>query len=341
MSEEFKDSFIIFINKLFELYPENKYYKKYHDNLKLMNYEKLSDYICDNFRDKDVNTIIDIKKIINDNDKTETCMIPGIYLCDLKDFKDIEIILNVFKFALLNDFDIKIEKSDISMNNVEKNISDVKENLDKEIEKNKQNSKPLDQENMMDLVLGMIDTSGLNEKLQNLTNNDLDKMSSQVNQILGNNTSSQLISDMVHNIGSELKSKDMNDGKLSDNVKEIANKISEYYTNDNKIDEKEAEKLYNNTKTFVDQFKNQDSLNAENINKMFKQYGINQNVTDSDIQAACKTFGITPQQLANPSRKMKRKAQQIQKKRHIKTNPDEDTQEFINNLMKKQEEAKK
>jgi hypothetical protein len=340
MSEEFKDSFSIFINKINETYPDNKYYKKYNDNLKKLNYTKLSDYICEHYRDKDVNTIIDIKKLINNENKDETVMIPGIYLYDFKDFKDYELILNVFKYALLNDFDIKIEKSDISMCNVEQNVKDKKENLDKEIDKNKSN-KSSDQENMMDLILGMIDTTGLNEKLQNLTSSDLDKMSSQVNQILGNNASSQLISDMVHNIGSELKGKDMNDGKLSDNVKEIANKISDYYTNDKKIDEKQAESLYNNTKSFVDQFKNQDAFNAENINKMFKQYGINQNVTDSDIQTACKTFGLTPEQLANPNRKMKRKAQKIQKKRNIKSNPDEDTQDFIDDLIKKQEQIKK
>ena len=47
---------------------------------------------------------------------------------------------------------------------------------------------------------------------------------------------------------------------------------------------------------------------------MLKQYGINQQISQNDLNMAYKQLGITPQQLANPNRKMKRKAQQMKKK---------------------------
>ena len=309
---EFQNLFIEFLENIKKLDDKNKYCLKYLENKKDLKYNKLSEFVYNSIKDFNIETVDDLKTIIENE---QFVFIPGFksdYLKTLKSDVVYQLMLNICNVSVIDNF--KIEKSDISINNIEKTIEEKEEEINKEIDKNK-NKKA---DNMMDAVLNMIDTTGLNEKIQSLTDEDLEKMSQQVNKILGGNESSKLIGDMVQSIGKELKNQDLSNGNLTEQIKNIADKVSDTYSSGEKqATEKEMEELYNNTQNFVDNFKSPTDLNVDNINKMLKQYGINQNISQNDLNMAYKQLGITPQQLANPNRKMKRKAQQM-KKRNIK-----------------------
>ena len=309
---EFQNLFIEFLENIKKLDDKNKYCLKYLENKKDLKYNKLSKFVYNSIKDFNIETVDDLKTIIENE---QIVFIPGFksdYLKTLKSDVVYQIMLNICNVSVIDNF--KIEKSDISINNIEKTIEEKEEEINKEIDKNK-NKKA---DNMMDAVLNMIDTTGLNEKIQSLTDEDLEKMSQQVNKILGGNESSKLIGDMVQSIGKELKNQDLSNGNLTEQIENIADKVSDTYSSGEKqATEKEMEELYNNTQNFVDNFKSPADLNVDNINKMLKQYGINQNISQNDLNMAYKQLGITPQQLANPNRKMKRKAQQM-KKRNIK-----------------------
>lgn len=315
-NQEFEKFFIMFLNGIKEIDDKNKYCQKYLENQKNLKYDKLSKFISDVFKDKDILTFEDFKAFIDCEDNKDIIIIPGFtigYIKSLKtDNSGYQYIVNLYELVGVSIIDnYKIEKSEVSINEVEKTIEEKEEEINKEIDKNK-NKKA---DNMMDAVLNMIDTTGLNEKIQNLTDDDLNKMSEQVNKILGGNESSKLIGDMVQTIGKELKSQDLTNGNLTEQIKTIADKVSDTYANGEKqASEKEMEELYNSTQNFVNNFKSPEDLNVNNINKMLKQYGINQQISQNDLNMAYKQLGITPQQLANPNRKMKRKAQQMKKK---------------------------
>lgn len=315
-NQEFEKFFIMFLNGIKEIDDKNKYCQKYLENQKNLKYDKLSKFISDVFKDKDILTFEDFKAFIDCEDNKDIIIIPGFTIGYIKSLKrndsDYQYIVNLYELVGVSIIDnYKIEKSEVSINEVEKTIEEKEEEINKEIDKNK-NKKA---DNMMDAVLNMIDTTGLNEKIQNLTDDDLNKMSEQVNKILGGNESSKLIGDMVQTIGKELKSQDLTNGNLTEQIKTIADKVSDTYANGEKqASEKEMEELYNSTQNFVNNFKSPEDLNVNNINKMLKQYGINQQISQNDLNTAYKQLGITPQQLANPNRKMKRKAQQMKKK---------------------------
>lgn len=315
-NQEFEKFFIMFLNGIKEIDNKNKYCQKYLENQKNLKYDKLSKFISDVFKDKDILTFEDFKSFIDCEDNKDIIIIPGFTIGYIKSLKrndsDYQYIVNLYELVGVSIIDnYKIEKSEVSINEVEKTIEEKEEEINKEIDKNK-NKKA---DNMMDAVLNMIDTTGLNEKIQNLTDDDLNKMSEQVNKILGGNESSKLIGDMVQTIGKELKSQDLTNGNLTEQIKTIADKVSDTYANGEKqASEKEMEELYNSTQNFVNNFKSPEDLNINNINKMLKQYGINQQISQNDLNMAYKQLGITPQQLANPNRKMKRKAQQMKKK---------------------------
>lgn len=315
-NQEFEKFFIMFLNDIKEIDKKNKYCQKYLENQKKLKYDKLSEFISDVFKDKNILTFEDFKSFIDCEDNKDIIIIPGFTIGYIKTLKhndsDYQHIINLYELIGISIVDnYKIEKSEVSINEVEKTIEEKEEEINKEIDKNK-NKKA---DNMMDAVLNMIDTTGLNDKIQNLTDDDLNKMSEQVNKILGGNESSKLIGDMVQTIGKELKSQDLTNGNLTEQIKSIADKVSDTYANGEKqASEKEMEELYNSTQNFVNNFKSPEDLNVNNINKMLKQYGINQQISQNDLNMAYKQLGITPQQLANPNRKMKRKAQQIKKK---------------------------
>ena len=315
-NQEFEKFFIMFLNGIKEIDNKNKYCHKYLENQKNLKYDKLSKFVNDVFKDKNILTFEDFKSFIDCEDNKDIIIIPGFtigYIKSLKrDDSNYQYIVNLYELVGVSIIDnYKIEKSEVSINEVEKTIEEKEEEINKEIDKNK-NKKA---DNMMDAVLNMIDTTGLNEKIQNLTDDDLNKMSEQVNKILGGNESSKLIGDMVQTIGKELKSQDLTNGNLTEQIKTIADKVSDTYANGEKqASEKEMEELYNSTQNFVNNFKSPEDLNVNNINKMLKQYGINQQISQNDLNMAYKQLGITPQQLANPNRKMKRKVQQMKKK---------------------------
>lgn len=244
---EFQNLFIEFLENIKKLDDKNKYCLKYLENKKDLKYNKLSEFVYNSIKDFNIETVDDLKTIIENE---QFVFIPGFksdYLKTLKSDVVYQIILNICNVSVIDNF--KIEKSDISINNIEKTIEEKEEEINKEIDKNK-NKKA---DNMMDAVLNMIDTTGLNEKIQSLTDEDLEKMSQQVNKILGGNESSKLIGDMVQSIGKELKNQDLSNGNLTEQIKNIADKVSDTYSSGEKqATEKEMEELYNNTQNFVD-----------------------------------------------------------------------------------------
>lgn len=315
---DFKKSFIELIELILNNDKDNKYAKKYLDNSEHLKYDELSYYIYSKIKNTDIIEDYDyFIKYLNDN--KEIKIIPGFTVDYFNNSND-QIKQKLFSFlgiVNIDNFEIDDDYSEISINDMEKKIDENNEEIDKEIEKNK--NQP-DTDNMMDAVLNMVDTTGLNEKIQNLTTEDLDKMGEQVNKILGNNESSKLIGDMVQTIGKELKNEKLGTGKLSDQIKTIADKVSDNYVNGDKdVSEKDVDNLYETAQNFVNNFQNQ-NLDINTINKVLKEYGINQTITQNDLNKACQYMGITPQQLTNPNRKLKRKMQQVQKQ-PIKTNP--------------------
>ena len=227
----------------------------------------------------------------------DVSIIPGIsnnYIIQLDNDKVYKSYYDVIEYVSMENYNLSA--NDVSINEMEKDITETKEEIIKEIEKNKNKEEP---DNMFDAVLNMIDTDALNDKIKNLTPDDLNKMSDQVTKILGGNESSKLIGDMVQTIGSELQSQTLEGGKLSEQIKSIADKVSDAYINGTKkTTNKEIEELYQNTQKFANNFTNQ-PLNVNVINNMLKQYGIDKTLTEDDINKACQQMGIKKDQLNN------------------------------------------
>lgn len=314
---DFNSAFVEFIELILSEDENNKYAKKYLDNKSNLKFSDLSKFIYDNIKDSDIFEGYDyfVKYL---NDKKKVTLIPGFtveyFNNSTENIK--QKLYTLLGFVNIDNFEIA-DDTDISINDLEKKVENDKDEINKEIEKNKDQPEA---DNMMDAVLNMVDTSSLNEKIQNLTTEDLDSMSKQVSKILGNTESSKLIGDMVQTIGKELKNEKLGSGKLSDQIKSIADKVSDTYVKgDKEVSEKDVDNLYESAQQFVGNFQNQ-GLDINTINQVLKDYGINQTITQNDLQKACQMMGITPQQLANPNRKLKRKIQQT-KKQQIKPNP--------------------
>ena len=202
---DFKEYFISFIDNVIKIDKDNKYINKYKNNEDHLKYTELSKSIYENikFIDNIENkSFLDFIKIIKDiKDKT---IIPGIsnnYINQLNNEDVYKSYYDLIQYSIGENY--SISSNDITISDIENNISDTKQEIIKEIEKNKNKDEP---EDMFDAVLNMIDTDALNDKIKNLTPDDLNIMSDQVNKILGGNESSKLIGDMVHTIGEELQS---------------------------------------------------------------------------------------------------------------------------------------
>lgn len=310
---EFKDLFVTFIDKILDIDKDNKYAIKYKENIENLKYKDISKFIYDKIQTNEkldnitYEDFIPFIKKINDES-----FIPGFdnkFIVSLNNDELFKIYYDLIQYANLDNF--KIVTKNTTITDIEENIEKTREELVKQIEK----TKPLtDSDDMMDAVLNMVDTDALNDRIKNLTDDDLNKMGDQVTKILGGNESSKLIGEMVNTIGHELKSQTLEGGKLSDQIKLIADKVSDAYINGTKkTTDKEVTELYNNTQKFVNQFKNQ-PLDVNMVNSVLKQYGINKKVTQNDINSACKQMGINQNQLFNSNRKMKRKVQQKMQK---------------------------
>ena len=295
---DFKNYFISFIDSILEVDKDNKYALKYKNNAEFLKYNEISKYIYENImfiKDIENKSYLDFLKAIKE--VKDISIIPGIsnnYINQLDKERVYKTYYDVIEYASLENF--KLSACDVSINGIEKDITETKEEIIKEIEKNKNKEEP---DNMLDAVLNMIDTDALNDKIKNLTPDDLNKMSDQVTKILGGNESSKLIGDMVQTIGAELQTQTLEGGKLSEQIKSIADKVSDAYINGTKkTTNKEIEELYNNTQKFANNFTNQ-PLNVNMINNMLKQYGIDKTLTEDDINKACQQMGIKKDQLNN------------------------------------------
>lgn len=311
---DFKKCFISFIDSILEFDKDNKYALKYKNNEDFLKYKEISKYIYEkainiqNIEDKSYLDFINVIKEIKD-----ISIIPGIsnnYINQLNNEKVYKTYYDVIEFASVENF--KLSACDISIDEMERDITETKEEMIKEIEKNKNKEEP---DNMFDAVLNMIDTDALNDKIKNLTQDDLNKMSDQVTKILGGNESSKLIGDMVQTIGAELQTQTLEGGKLSEQIKSIADKVSDAYINGTKkTTNKEIEELYNNTQKFANNFTNQ-PLNVNMINNMLKQYGIDKTITEDDLNKACQQMGIKKDQvfnsMQNSNQGMNRKTRRI------------------------------
>ena len=295
---DFKKYFISFIDSILEVDKDNKYALKYKNNEDFLKYKEISKYIYENTRfikDIENKSYLDFLKAIKE--VKDISIIPGIsnnYINQLDKERVYKTYYDVIEYASLENF--KLSACDVSINGIEKDITETKEEIIKEIEKNKNKEEP---DNMLDAVLNMVDTDALNDKIKNLTPDDLSKMSDQVTKILGGNESSKLIGDMVQTIGAELQTQTLEGGKLSEQIKSIADKVSDAYINGTKkTTNKEIEELYQNTQKFANNFTNQ-PLNVNMINNMLKQYGIDKTLTEDDINKACQQMGIKKDQLNN------------------------------------------
>ena len=295
---DFKKYFISFIDSILEVDKDNKYALKYKNNEDFLKYKEISKYIYENIKfikDIENKSYLDFLKAIKE--VKDISIIPGIsnnYINQLDKERVYKTYYDVIEYASLENF--KLSACDVSINGIEKDITETKEEIIKEIEKNKNKEEP---DNMLDAVLNMVDTDALNDKIKNLTPDDLNKMSDQVTKILGGNESSKLIGDMVQTIGAELQTQTLEGGKLSEQIKSIADKVSDAYINGTKkTTNKEIEELYNNTQKFANNFTNQ-PLNVNMINNMLKQYGIDKTLTEDDINKACQQMGIKKDQLNN------------------------------------------
>lgn len=295
---DFKKYFISFIDSILEVDKDNKYALKYKNNVDFLKYNEISKYIYENIKfvkDIENKSYLDFLKAIKE--VKDISIIPGIsnnYINQLDKERVYKTYYDVIEYASLENF--KLSACDVSINGIEKDITETKEEIIKEIEKNKNKEEP---DNMLDAVLNMVDTDALNDKIKNLTPDDLNKMSDQVTKILGGNESSKLIGDMVQTIGAELQTQTLEGGKLSEQIKSIADKVSDAYINGTKkTTNKEIEELYNNTQKFANNFTNQ-PLNVNMINNMLKQYGIDKTLTEDDINKACQQMGIKKDQLNN------------------------------------------
>ena len=295
---DFKKYFISFIDSILEVDKDNKYALKYKNNEDFLKYNEISKYIYENIKfvkDIENKSYLDFLKAIKE--VKDISIIPGIsnnYINQLDKERVYKTYYDVIEYSSLENF--KLSACDVSINGIEKDITETKEEIIKEIEKNKNKEEP---DNMLDAVLNMVDTDALNDKIKNLTPDDLNKMSDQVTKILGGNESSKLIGDMVQTIGAELQTQTLEGGKLSEQIKSIADKVSDAYINGTKkTTNKEIEELYNNTQKFANNFTNQ-PLNVNMINNMLKQYGIDKTLTEDDINKACQQMGIKKDQLNN------------------------------------------
>lgn len=311
---EFKDIFVSLIDTIINLDNDNKYAIKYKNNIDNLKYSDISDFIYDkikvieNFEDK---TFLDFMKIINE--LKDESFIPGFkneFIISLDNEKLFKIYYDLVQNVNLNNF--KITPDNLTINDMEENIEKSKTEIIKEIEKTQSKEEP---DSMMDAVLNMVDTDALNDKIKNLTQDDLAKMGEQVTKILGSNESSKLIGDMVQTIGEELKSQSLEGTKLSEQIKSIADKVSDAYINGTKkTTNEEVNELFNSTQKFVNNFNGQ-MLNADAMNSILKSYGINKKISQNELNNLYKQMNINPDTMFKQNRKMRRTMNKANKKK--------------------------
>lgn len=311
---EFKDIFVSLIDTIINLDNDNKYALKYKNNIDNLKYSDISDFIYDkikvieNFEDK---TFLDFMKIINE--LKDESFIPGFkneFIISLDNEKLFKIYYDLVQNVNLNNF--KITPDNLTINDMEENIEKSKTEIIKEIEKTQSKEEP---DSMMDAVLNMVDTDALNDKIKNLTQDDLAKMGEQVTKILGSNESSKLIGDMVQTIGEELKSQSLEGTKLSEQIKSIADKVSDAYINGTKkTTNEEVNELFNSTQKFVNNFNGQ-MLNADAMNSILKNYGINKKISQNELNNLYKQMNINPDTMFKQNRKMRRTMNKANKKK--------------------------
>lgn len=128
-NQEFEKFFIMFLNDIKEIDKKNKYCQKYLENQKKLKYDKLSEFISDVFKDKNILTFEDFKSFIDCEDNKDIIIIPGFtigYIKSLKhDDSDYQHIINLYELIGISIVDnYKIEKSEVSINKVEKTIEE-------------------------------------------------------------------------------------------------------------------------------------------------------------------------------------------------------------------------
>lgn len=311
---DFKDIFISLVDSVLEIDKDNKYALKYKNNFEVLKYSDLSDFIYNEIKEIDSlenKTYLDFMKIIKDfKDKS---FIPGFtnnYFISLDNEKLFKIYYDLIQNVNLNNF--KIIPDNPTIEDFEEDVEKSRTEIVKEIEKTHSKDDP---DSMMDAVLNMIDTEALNDKIKNLTKDDLTKMGEQVTKILGSNESSKLIGDMVQTIGEELKTQTLEGNKLSEQIKTIADKVSDAYINGTKkTTNEEVNELFNNTQKFVNNFNGQ-MINADTMNNILKNYGINKKITQSELNNIYKQMNINPEAMMKQNRKMRRTMDKANKKR--------------------------
>lgn len=168
-----------------------------------------------------------------------------------------------------------------------------------------------------DILSNALNVDDFADKINNITDDDVGKITETVSSIFGtdmNDDTKEVIGEMIKGVSKEVKNIDFKNGDLMDNVQQLATNISKQYMEDESKHEDIA-KLAGATEGFMDKISNE-GVNDNLINEVMKQMGMNnKNINMNEVNQMMKEMGLTEEQIMNPSRKMKRKMNKVNKKK--------------------------
>ena len=309
----FKKDLIEFLNFLYNIENTNEI-KRMIDNIDNINYKKLASYIF--IKTKDISN--KLKK----HDETifleEVKFFPGInisnYFNKLNDdnkniFWEKIVRLHIYTYIIVEHVDknVKNELEKVDKNKLEEKEKELKVIGNKslfDLIKEEENDDEEDDDgfNLNKIISQVLDVDDFSEKLKNIDDDDINKITGTVSSILGDNindTSKDLIKGMIKGVSEEVKDIDFKNGDIIENVQNLADKVSQKYIND-KSKHNDIKQLAESTNDIMKDFGDNEKINPEMISTIMKKMGIkDKNINQDVIKAAM-------DQMNNPNRKMKR-----------------------------------
>ena len=303
--------FLDFINDIIE----TKEIKRMIDNIDKINYKKLASYIFINTKD--------ISTRLKKHDETifleEIKFFPGInispYFEKLNDdnkniFWEKIVRLHIYTYIIVEHVDgnVKNELEKVDKNKLIEKEKELKVIGNKSLfdlikeEENDDDEDEDDNFNLNKLISQILDVDDFSEKIKNIDDDDINKITGTVSSILGDNindTSKDLIKGMIKGVSEEVKDLDFKNGDIIENVQNLADKVSQKYIND-KSKHNDIKQLAASTNDIMKDFGDNEKINPEMISTIMKKMGIkDKNINQDVIKAAM-------EQMNNPNRKMKR-----------------------------------
>jgi len=289
--------------------------KRMIDNIDNINYKKLASYIFIKTKD--------ISNRLKKHDETlfleEVRFFPGInisiYFNKLNDdnkniFWEKIVRLHIYTYIIVEHVEknVKNELEKVDKNKLEEKEKELKVignkslfDLIKEEEDNESDDED-DGFNLNKLISQVLDVDDFSEKIKNIDDDDINKITGTVSSILGDNIndkSKDLIKGMIKGVSEEVKDIDFKNGDIIENVQNLADKVSQKYIND-KTKHNDIKQLAESTNDIMKDFGESDKINPEMITTIMKKMGIkDKNINQDVIKAAM-------DQMNNPNRKMKR-----------------------------------